>query len=77
MTALAVPMLILYYIAAGIALLTDRRRAAAGVDGLDYRTLDDDEASPLPGTAAPLDEPPAPLDDEADPDDRPDGDGAR
>jgi len=47
MTALAVPMLVLYYIAAGIALLTDRRRRRAGIDGVDYSALDDDTASPL------------------------------
>lgn len=47
MTALAVPMLLLYYIAAGISLLTDRRRRRAGVDGLDYSELDDEQASPL------------------------------
>jgi sec-independent protein translocase protein TatC len=48
MTALAVPMLVLYYAAAGISLLTDRRRRHQGIDGLDYSTLDDDTASPLP-----------------------------
>lgn len=47
MTALAVPMLLLYYLAAAISLLTDRRRRRAGIDGLDYATLDDDQASPL------------------------------
>lgn len=47
MTALAVPMLALFYVAAGIALATDRRRDRAPVDGVDYRSLDDDEASPL------------------------------
>jgi sec-independent protein translocase protein TatC len=47
MTALAVPMLLLYYVAAGLSLLTDRRRRRAGIDGLDFSELDDDEASPL------------------------------
>ena len=47
MTALAVPMLLLYYVAAGLAVLTDRRRRRAGIDGLDYDALDDDEGSPL------------------------------
>ena len=47
MTALAVPMLVLYFVAATIAALTDRRRDRAPIDGLDYRSLDDDEASPL------------------------------
>ena len=47
MTALAVPMLVLYYIAAGLSLLTDRKRRRQGIDGLDYDALDDEEASPL------------------------------
>ena len=47
MTALAVPMLVLYFVAATIAAFTDRRRNRTPVDGVDYRTLDDDEASPL------------------------------
>jgi sec-independent protein translocase protein TatC len=48
MTALAVPMLVLYYAAAGLSVLTDRRRRRQGIDGLDYAELDDDTASPLP-----------------------------
>jgi sec-independent protein translocase protein TatC len=47
MTALAVPMLVLYYVAAGLSLLTDRRRRHQGIDGVDYAALDDDTASPL------------------------------
>ncbi len=47
MTVLAVPMMILYFAAAGIATLNDRRRARALIDGIDYRQLSDDEASPL------------------------------
>ena len=47
MTALAVPMLVLYFVAATIAVVTDRRRDRAPVDGVDYGALDDDEASPL------------------------------
>lgn len=47
MTALAVPMLVLYYIAAAIAVVTDRRRDSAPIDGLEYAELDDEEASPL------------------------------
>jgi sec-independent protein translocase protein TatC len=47
MSALALPMLVLYYVAAGLSLLTDRRRRRARIDGLDYGALDDDEASPL------------------------------
>lgn len=74
MTALAVPMLILFYLAVGIALVTDRRRARAGIDGMDYSALDDDEASPLDVAPAPLDEgqpeDPRPEDDERRPEDR-------
>ena len=71
MTALAVPMLVLYYIAAGLALLVDRRRRLQGIDGLDYAALDDDEASPLDTTASPLDlDPDSDLD--TDPDRRDD-----
>ena len=47
MTALATPMLGLYYVATGISLVTDRRRSRRGIDGIDYRELADDEASPL------------------------------
>ncbi len=47
MTALAAPMMLLYFAAAGICAINDRRRARAVVDGLDYRALSDDEASPL------------------------------
>ncbi len=73
MTALATPMLFLYYVAAGLSLLTDRRRARAGVDGVDYATLDDDEASPLSYRSVPLDE----LDEPGEPgDDGPAGDDA-
>lgn len=57
MTALAMPMLVLYYIAAGLSLLTDRRRARERTAaGLDYRDLDDDEASPLDYRVEPLDD---------------------
>jgi sec-independent protein translocase protein TatC len=55
MTALAMPMLVLYYIAAGLSLLVDRRRRREGIDGLDYSALDDDAASPLDTTPTPLD----------------------
>jgi sec-independent protein translocase protein TatC len=48
MMLLAGPMLVLILIAFGIALLNDRRRARGG-DGIDYDTLDDDEASPIGG----------------------------
>jgi sec-independent protein translocase protein TatC len=56
MSALALPMLVLYYIAAGLSLLTDRRRRRERIDGLDYSELDDEEASPLQYYAKPLDE---------------------
>lgn len=57
MTALAVPMLVLYYIAAGLSMLTDRRRARErAAAGLDYRDLEDDEASPLQYRAEPLED---------------------
>jgi sec-independent protein translocase protein TatC len=57
MSALALPMLVLYYIAAGLSLLTDRRRARErAAAGLDYGDLDDDQASPLQYYAQPLDE---------------------
>jgi len=55
MTALAVPMIGLYYIAAFVSVITDRRRAKSGIDGLDYAALDDDAASPL--DTGPEDEP--------------------
>lgn len=54
MTALAVPMLLLYYIATGIALVSDRRRDRAPVDGVDYAALADDEASPLDAAPSPV-----------------------
>ena len=55
MTALAVPMLLLYYIATALSLIVDRRRRRAGIDGLDYSALDDDTASPLDTTTTPID----------------------
>lgn len=45
---LAGPMLILVGIAILVAYLNDRRRARKNPDEVDYDTLDDDEASPLP-----------------------------
>ena len=56
MTALAVPMLVLYYIAAGLSLLTDRKRRRQGIDGLDYDALDDEVASPLDTRPTSLDD---------------------
>ncbi|MEO8106534.1 MAG: twin-arginine translocase subunit TatC [Actinomycetes bacterium] len=53
MLLLATPILVLISIAFGIALLNDRRRARSG-DGIDYDSLDDDEASPI-GAAGGLD----------------------
>jgi sec-independent protein translocase protein TatC len=77
MSALALPMIFLFYVAAAICLLTDRRRRLEGVDGLDYAALADDTASPLPvGPADPAEDPvpvdaAAPLEHPA----RPDGPG--
>ncbi|MGZ4597494.1 MAG: twin-arginine translocase subunit TatC [Actinomycetes bacterium] len=47
MSALAVPMLLLYAAAALLCVILDRRRRRAEVDGLVYNSLDDDMASPL------------------------------
>lgn len=74
MSALALPMLVLYYIAAGLSLLTDRRRRNQRVDSVDYDDLDDEEASPLQYHSRPLDEPEDvdPPTDQIDEDDDPD-----
>lgn len=72
MSALALPMLVLYYIAAGLSLLTDRRRRNQRIDGVDYGDLDDEEASPLNYTTRPLDEPDDIDGDHIDEDDDPD-----
>jgi sec-independent protein translocase protein TatC len=64
MTALAVPMLLLFLGAAGLCVVLDRRRRRRGVDGLDYDTLDDDAPSPLDDSARPLDDSARPLDDD-------------
>ena len=58
MTALAAPMILLYYAAAFLSLLTDRRRARGGIDGVDYASLDDDAASPLDYRPRALDDEP-------------------
>lgn len=47
MTALAMPMLVLFAAAATMCLALDKRRRQRGVDGVDYSSLDDDLASPL------------------------------
>jgi hypothetical protein len=47
MPALAVPLLVHSYGAAGRALHTDRRRRLPGVAGVDSASLDDDAARPL------------------------------
>jgi sec-independent protein translocase protein TatC len=49
MTALAMPMLFLFAIAASLCLVLDKRRRQRGVDGVDYSTLDDELPSPLDG----------------------------
>jgi sec-independent protein translocase protein TatC len=64
MTALAVPMLVLFAAAATMCLVLDKRRRERGVDGLDYSTLDDDDASTLNDSASPLDDSASPLDDD-------------
>jgi sec-independent protein translocase protein TatC len=56
MSALAAPLMMLYFGAIGVCALIDRRRRRAGVDGLDYSALDDDAASPLDPTATPIDD---------------------
>jgi sec-independent protein translocase protein TatC len=67
MSALALPMVALYFAAVGFAFLNDRRRARRrAAEGLEE--VGDDEASPLSYTADPVDElepvaPAAPLDD--------------
>jgi sec-independent protein translocase protein TatC len=65
MTALAVPMLVLFFGAATLALIMDRRRHRAGVDGVDYAGLDDDAASPLDDRPERIDGP-RPIHDEDD-----------
>jgi sec-independent protein translocase protein TatC len=72
MSALALPMLVLYYIAAGLSLLTDRRRRNQRIDGVDYGDLDDEEASPLHDLPKPLEEPDDIDGDHNDGDDDPD-----
>ncbi|MDF3299833.1 twin-arginine translocase subunit TatC [Streptomyces tropicalis] len=52
MIALAAPIVVLYFIAVGIAILNDRRRERANPDA----ELDDDEAAPLDLTPEPLGE---------------------
>jgi sec-independent protein translocase protein TatC len=52
MTALAGPIVVLYFLAVGFSLLNDRRRARRNPDA----GLDDDEASELDLTPAPLEE---------------------
>jgi sec-independent protein translocase protein TatC len=46
MTALAVPMCVLYWVAVGVAYLNDRRKARRAAED-PYTGLSDDEASPL------------------------------
>jgi sec-independent protein translocase protein TatC len=55
MSALAMPMLALFAIAATVCVVLDRRRRARGVDGMDYDALDDDLASPLRDRNDPVD----------------------
>lgn len=55
MSALAVPMLALFYLAVAICMVVDRRRRLAAPD-TDYAGLSDDEASPLDLARVPLDD---------------------
>ncbi len=64
MTLLAVPMLVLYFIAVGVASVIDKRRRNVVVDGVDYGALDDDEASPLASAPTPPVGPAQPVDDD-------------
>ena len=63
MTALAVPMIGLFYVAVLICMLTDRRRRLTSPEG-DYAELSDDEASPLDLAPVPLDDARSHLDGE-------------
>lgn len=63
MTALAVPMIALFYTAVLICLLVDRRRRLSSPD-TDYSELSDDEASPLDLAPVPLDDVRSRIDDE-------------
>jgi sec-independent protein translocase protein TatC len=63
MTALAMPMLVLFAAAATMCLILDKRRRRREVDGLDYTTLDDDLPSTMDDAATPLDDRPEPVDD--------------
>ena len=65
MLALAMPMVVLFFAAVGVATLLDRRRARREPD---WSKLADDESSPLEEQASPLDDETGPLkDDEARP----------
>lgn len=57
MTALAVPMLVLFAAAATLCLLMDRRRRSRGVDGLQYDDIDDDSAAPIDDRPGSIDQP--------------------
>jgi hypothetical protein len=58
MSALALPMLLLFGLAAGFCVLLDRRRRQRAVtEGYDYGDLDDDTASSLDDETRPIDRP--------------------
>jgi sec-independent protein translocase protein TatC len=64
MSALAIPMILLFAAAAGICLVVDKRRQQHGIDGVDYSGLSDDEASPLADRPSPVERPDGLRDDD-------------
>jgi sec-independent protein translocase protein TatC len=56
MSALAFPMLLLFYIAVIICLLTDRRRRLSASPDSNFEGLSDDETSPLDASPSRLDD---------------------
>lgn len=72
MSALAIPMVILYFAAVGFAMIVDRRRARSSTE-----QWADDETSDLDTTPSPLDDPEPPDDGDGDGDDGDGDDGDR
>jgi sec-independent protein translocase protein TatC len=67
MSALALPMLALFYVAVLVCLLVDRRRRLSSPD-TDYSELSDDDVSPLDLAPVPLDDVRSRIDDDRRPD---------